>query len=79
MAASIYDPAGALEGPCPKEVKRETGESPVRTRHCEQGVLQSGMPLSDREGGCRMKICESGDLPAELSGAPGPRVTGRNR
>ena len=26
------------------------------------------MPLSDREGGCRMKICESGDLPAELSG-----------
>ena len=42
MAASAYDPAGASKGQSPEEVKRETGESPVRTRHCEQGVRQSG-------------------------------------
>ena len=45
-------------------VKRETGENPVRTRHCEQGISGSekchwitGRQISD------VKICESGDLP----------------
>ena len=70
MAASVNNPAGAFEGLCPQKVKRETGESPVRTRHCEQGVRYFGMPLSDREGGYRAGICESGDLPAELWGKP---------
>ena len=45
-------------------VKRETGASPVRTRHCEQGISEkkkrhwiTGRQDSD------VWICESGDLP----------------
>ena len=38
MAASAYDPAGASKGQSPEEVKRETGESPVRSRHCKRGA-----------------------------------------
>ena len=45
-------------------VKRETGASPVRTRHCEQGNIRkekshwiTGRQASD------VWICESGDLP----------------
>lgn len=49
-------------------VKRETGERPVRTRHCIRGVWKPEMPLSNREGGFYVKICESGDLPAGETG-----------
>ncbi len=31
-------------------VKRETGENPVRTRHCDKGV-SADMSLGDREDG----------------------------
>ena len=59
-------------------VKRETGESPVRTRHCEQGISESrkghwitGRQLAD------VMICESGDLPGVyMEENSGPRVIG---
>ena len=35
-------------------VKRETGENPVRTRHCIQGNLRPDTPLGNREGGRRL-------------------------
>ena len=54
----------------------ETGENPVRTRHCMQGVSvhkATGRPGRRPD----MEICESGDLPVGDRGYPRPRVIGR--
>lgn len=52
-------------------VKRETGESPVRSRHCEPGVqsrVRKLTSLSYREGRFCVRIGEPGNLPAVGTG-----------
>lgn len=49
-AGSVYPTNSLIGDHVP--VKRETGASPVRTRHCKQGVF-SKRPLGDREGAGR--------------------------
>ena len=50
------------------KVKRETGENPVRTRHCKQIVFSHGnddksLPVTVKMGRLlEMRSCKSGDL-----------------
>ena len=49
-------------------VKRETGESPVRTRHCKQYKVVSKGKLKPLETGRRYEqSCKSGDLPIGMT------------
>ena len=60
----------------PRSVKRETGENPVRSRHCEQGVQNKArlaQSLGNREDSFCMRICKPGNLPAA---GTGPGKTG---
>ena len=59
-------------------VKRETGASPVRTRHCKQGVF-GHVPLVSREGAGNgeLQVRRPAWGKAQEARASGPRVTGR--
>ncbi len=54
------------------KVKRETGENPVRTRHCNQIVFNHGndaksLPVTVKMGRrLEMRSCKSGNLPIEV-------------
>ena len=55
-----------------QEGKRETGENPVRSRHCKRGAkANSGHWPEGREGSMDAMIRKSGNLPVVDTGKPG--------
>ena len=75
---------------CPTGLKREAGENPARSRHCEGGAAPT-MPLfavsqqaeGGWEGGRQAMIPEPGDLPEPVKASISPRreceVSGEKR
>ncbi len=51
------------------EGKRETGASPVRSRHCKRRADGHDATKVIREGGRRAKKLKSGNLPVSGTGA----------
>ena len=55
-----------------QEGKRETGENPVRSRHCKRGAkANSGHWPEGREGSMDAMIRKPGNLPVVDTGKPG--------